>query len=549
MLQRNYKYDVALSFSGKDRELARTIAHALQNRGVKVFYDEWAKADLWGKDLFLHLHETYSAQARFCVPLLSHSYVTSKWTKHELKSAQERSLESEEEYILPIRIDDIPVPGLRSTITYINYPQSSADEIAQLIAAKLQLQTDDSPAPKVLPDTTPVIIPDKVAGFSRSVVSRDVRISEKDIIEGLDNIWPNSNPKLRYNFAREMGRYFGFKFRFGFGPVYTAWRLNNRVFLSTLPNVGGLSSPSQKTFEFELYGSTIKKLALVAEWIPVEPGWEMISSAEFHQNISGISADRSGCNMEREATIKVLEQRGVSFRFPVAPQAGAPERFCEWLQAEPAGLLFDWDRNPHLVDPGLSVWNSIYHEESGEGILLFGVQGGWSNSALYSFEDTLDLLLPTRYVRTPLGSGLMRICVHLSHTPPRPMPLDDIRMYKFDTENVWPAVRKVYAAIGRMIAAEREIPVAPPKADGALPKLDAMQASLFERAVESLGSLEYPEKVKDYPGDSDIRGWSKLHHSPYYQRIGVYQTITSFSFSDVVTKSELLAYIESCERT
>ena len=57
---RNYKYDVALSYSGKDPEIARKIALALQDRGVKVFYDEWAKADLWGKDLHLTLHRVFT---------------------------------------------------------------------------------------------------------------------------------------------------------------------------------------------------------------------------------------------------------------------------------------------------------------------------------------------------------------------------------------------------------------------------------------------------------------------------------------------------------
>jgi len=37
------KYDVALSFAGEERDLASTLAHALQEKGVSVFFDEFEK--------------------------------------------------------------------------------------------------------------------------------------------------------------------------------------------------------------------------------------------------------------------------------------------------------------------------------------------------------------------------------------------------------------------------------------------------------------------------------------------------------------------------
>ena len=41
-------YDIALSFAGEDRAYVQEVATALQAAGVKVFYDEFETADLWG---------------------------------------------------------------------------------------------------------------------------------------------------------------------------------------------------------------------------------------------------------------------------------------------------------------------------------------------------------------------------------------------------------------------------------------------------------------------------------------------------------------------
>lgn len=48
-------YDIAITFAGEDRHLAREITSNLVTKGVTVFYDEYAEAELWGKDLYVHL--------------------------------------------------------------------------------------------------------------------------------------------------------------------------------------------------------------------------------------------------------------------------------------------------------------------------------------------------------------------------------------------------------------------------------------------------------------------------------------------------------------
>jgi hypothetical protein len=46
-----FQYDVALSFAGEDRQYVSDIADRLRNNGIRVFYDLYEQATLWGKDL------------------------------------------------------------------------------------------------------------------------------------------------------------------------------------------------------------------------------------------------------------------------------------------------------------------------------------------------------------------------------------------------------------------------------------------------------------------------------------------------------------------
>jgi hypothetical protein len=133
-----YEYDVALSFAGEDRSTVERLANLLRQDGFSVFYDDWKKSDLWGRDLYQHLDEVYSKKARFCVVFLSTAYAAKAWTNHELKSAQARAFEKNEEYILPVRLDDTVIPGIRRTVGYLDLRQHSIEEVAAIAAEKIR---------------------------------------------------------------------------------------------------------------------------------------------------------------------------------------------------------------------------------------------------------------------------------------------------------------------------------------------------------------------------------------------------------------------------
>lgn len=133
----NREFDVALSFAGEDREAAKELAATLMNLDIKVFYDEYEKANLWGVDLYDHLTDVYQHRARYCVMFLSEYYAKKLWTNHERKAAQARAFQENHEYILPIRLDDTTIPGILPTVGYLRWQDETAESIARMLMVKL----------------------------------------------------------------------------------------------------------------------------------------------------------------------------------------------------------------------------------------------------------------------------------------------------------------------------------------------------------------------------------------------------------------------------
>lgn len=137
-----FTYDVCISFAGEDRERAREIAEAFRNRKIRVFFDEYEKAQLWGKNLYTHLDIVYRTSARYCVMLLSKHYAQKLWTTFERESAQARAFCENEEYILPVRLDDTEIPSVRPTVAYLDLRVIGVEELASLLASKLGDRSD-----------------------------------------------------------------------------------------------------------------------------------------------------------------------------------------------------------------------------------------------------------------------------------------------------------------------------------------------------------------------------------------------------------------------
>ena len=131
------EFDVALSFAGEDREHAKQLADLLESGGYRCFYDEYNRAQLWGKNLLEHLETVYKDKAHFCVPFLSKHYAEKWWPRLELRSAAARAFKENREYILPVRLDDTEISGILPTVMYLDLREITIEEVYQDLEEKL----------------------------------------------------------------------------------------------------------------------------------------------------------------------------------------------------------------------------------------------------------------------------------------------------------------------------------------------------------------------------------------------------------------------------
>ena len=132
------EYDVVISFAGEDREVAKSLADGLILKGMSVFYDEYARAELWGKDLYSHLTEIYRDKSKYCLMVISESYAKKQWTNHERRAAQARAISENREYILPLRLDDASVEGVLETMVYLDFRLTSAEQVVEIVVEKVR---------------------------------------------------------------------------------------------------------------------------------------------------------------------------------------------------------------------------------------------------------------------------------------------------------------------------------------------------------------------------------------------------------------------------
>jgi hypothetical protein len=132
-----WRWDVALSFAGAQRDYVEQVAQALKARGVRCFYDADEQIDLWGKYLPEELPAIYEEQAATVVLFVSAEYAARDWTRLERRIALGRAVRERRESVLPARFDDTRLPGLLSDMVWVDLRRLTPQQFAAMIAAKL----------------------------------------------------------------------------------------------------------------------------------------------------------------------------------------------------------------------------------------------------------------------------------------------------------------------------------------------------------------------------------------------------------------------------
>jgi beta propeller repeat protein len=140
-----FEYDIAISFAGENREIAKKLAEKLRAKAVKVFYDEFYKSELWGKELTAYFQDIYGPKTRFVVVLMSEYYPVKDWTGFEFSIMRREAERRKTEFILPVRLDDTKMEGIKDDVAYLDYQVEGIDSIVECLLEKIARYLEEKP--------------------------------------------------------------------------------------------------------------------------------------------------------------------------------------------------------------------------------------------------------------------------------------------------------------------------------------------------------------------------------------------------------------------
>ncbi|OOG73091.1 TIR domain-containing protein [Algoriphagus sp. A40] len=107
--ERNYEFEVAISFAGENRELARKFTEKLEIFDVSVFFDELYESNLLGKALTKQFTRIFNDESKFVLCLLDAHHHDKIWPTFERETFRVRV---QEEAIIPAYLDETKFLGI-----------------------------------------------------------------------------------------------------------------------------------------------------------------------------------------------------------------------------------------------------------------------------------------------------------------------------------------------------------------------------------------------------------------------------------------------------
>jgi hypothetical protein len=123
---------VFISHNKLDRDVAREIALFLTAENINVWFDEW---EIAAGDSII---EEISGGLRGCTHFIivwSKNASKSNWVRRELQTALAKAIQTGSPRVLPILLDNTPLPELLADIRYIRYHGGTEEDRWTLIQA------------------------------------------------------------------------------------------------------------------------------------------------------------------------------------------------------------------------------------------------------------------------------------------------------------------------------------------------------------------------------------------------------------------------------
>lgn len=123
---------VFLSYSNKDREMARKIANELKGEGIDVWFDEWS---IHVGDSIVQKIEQGLKESKFLVILLTRSSIESGWVEKEWHNKIEEEAKKRKVVVLPVKGDDSTTPELLKDKKYCDLTKGFEEALRELVTS------------------------------------------------------------------------------------------------------------------------------------------------------------------------------------------------------------------------------------------------------------------------------------------------------------------------------------------------------------------------------------------------------------------------------
>ncbi|WP_299273576.1 toll/interleukin-1 receptor domain-containing protein [uncultured Psychroserpens sp.] len=144
----NYKYDVAISFSEAQKDVASGIYVALEKLNIRPYYYPYNEEENAGANLKDNLIKFFESSAKLSIAIISEEYLVSDYARLELEVILKR-LEREPNCFIPIIYKEVELPNSIKDLAYLKW-KSDPKAIADTISKRLSKKNDTRHLPKIM---------------------------------------------------------------------------------------------------------------------------------------------------------------------------------------------------------------------------------------------------------------------------------------------------------------------------------------------------------------------------------------------------------------
>lgn len=137
---KDYEFDVAISFAGENREVARVISDELQSLDCSVFFDELYEANYLGGAWRKQFEDIFKNRSRVVICILDRNHADKIWPTFERECFSPRVAD---EAVIPVFLDDTKFPGISQDIIGIVFKRDDSKSLANQIADDIVFKVVD----------------------------------------------------------------------------------------------------------------------------------------------------------------------------------------------------------------------------------------------------------------------------------------------------------------------------------------------------------------------------------------------------------------------